>query len=100
LLIAFITRQVIRGEKISHTSQNQSKHLLSISEWMNSSNGQTFYDGEAVVTGYLPGKGKHKGATGALKCKMASGKVIFFPSQGWDTVNRDSIGRHLMLALA
>ncbi|TRM67364.1 hypothetical protein BD626DRAFT_564316 [Schizophyllum amplum] len=36
---------------------------------------KTFYDAEALVTGYLPGKGKHKGATGALKCKMASGSV-------------------------
>ncbi|KAF8754731.1 DNA ligase [Rhizoctonia solani] len=26
--------------------------------------------------GYEPGKGKHKGVTGALKCVMASGKVI------------------------
>jgi hypothetical protein len=29
-----------------------------------------------VVTGYAPGKGKHKGSTGALKCKMESGKVV------------------------
>ena len=36
---------------------------------------KTFYDAEAIVTGYLPGKGKHKGSTGALKCRMASGKV-------------------------
>ncbi|KAG9094737.1 hypothetical protein FS749_011933 [Ceratobasidium sp. UAMH 11750] len=35
---------------------------------------KTFYDGEAEVTGYEPGKGKHKGVTGALKCVMASGK--------------------------
>ncbi|KAG9084877.1 hypothetical protein FRC06_003853, partial [Ceratobasidium sp. 370] len=35
---------------------------------------KTFYDGEAEVVGYEPGKGKHKGATGALKCIMASGK--------------------------
>ncbi|KAF8626423.1 hypothetical protein AX15_004885 [Amanita polypyramis BW_CC] len=37
---------------------------------------KSFYDAEAVVTGYLPGKGKHKGSTGALKCKMASGKTF------------------------
>ncbi|EPQ60269.1 DNA ligase/mRNA capping enzyme [Gloeophyllum trabeum ATCC 11539] len=37
---------------------------------------KTFYDAEAVVTGYVPGKGKHKGSTGALKCKMASGKAF------------------------
>ncbi|CEL62034.1 DNA ligase (ATP) [Rhizoctonia solani AG-1 IB] len=36
---------------------------------------KTFYDGEAEVVGYEPGKGKHKGVTGALKCVMASGKV-------------------------
>jgi len=36
---------------------------------------QTFYDAEAVVTGYEPGKGRNAGVTGALKCKMASGKV-------------------------
>ncbi|KZT30991.1 DNA ligase/mRNA capping enzyme [Neolentinus lepideus HHB14362 ss-1] len=37
---------------------------------------KTFYDAEAVVTGYVPGKGKHKSSTGALKCKMASGKTF------------------------
>ncbi|TFK56837.1 DNA ligase/mRNA capping enzyme [Heliocybe sulcata] len=37
---------------------------------------KTFYDAEALVTGYVPGKGKHKGSTGALKCKMASGKTF------------------------
>jgi ATP-dependent DNA ligase len=36
---------------------------------------KTFYDAEAVVTGYVPGKGRNKGVAGALKCKMASGKV-------------------------
>ncbi|KAM6496364.1 hypothetical protein JOM56_009070 [Amanita muscaria] len=35
---------------------------------------KTFHDAEAIVTGYLPGRGKHEGATGALKCKMASGR--------------------------
>ncbi|CUA73313.1 DNA ligase (ATP) [Rhizoctonia solani] len=35
---------------------------------------KTFHDGEAQVVGYEPGKGKHKGVTGALKCVMASGK--------------------------
>jgi DNA ligase-1 len=29
------------------------------------------------VTGYTDGKGKHAGLTGALKCKMQSGKVGF-----------------------
>ncbi|KAF9442750.1 hypothetical protein P691DRAFT_810139 [Macrolepiota fuliginosa MF-IS2] len=37
---------------------------------------KTFYDAEAIVTGYVDGKGKHKGATGALKCQMASGKTF------------------------
>ncbi|KDQ57285.1 hypothetical protein JAAARDRAFT_35922 [Jaapia argillacea MUCL 33604] len=37
---------------------------------------KTFYDAEAIVTGYVPGKGRHKGSTGALKCKMASGKTF------------------------
>lgn len=36
---------------------------------------KTFYDAEAEVTGYAPGKGQHKGVTGALQCTMASGKV-------------------------
>ncbi|KAF5380940.1 hypothetical protein D9615_003941 [Tricholomella constricta] len=36
---------------------------------------KTFYDAEAVVTGYVPGKGRNQGTTGALKCKMESGKV-------------------------
>jgi len=37
---------------------------------------KTFYDAEAEVIGHDPGKGKHTGSTGALKCKMASGKVF------------------------
>lgn len=41
---------------------------------------KTFYDAEAKVTGYADGKGKHKGATGALICIMESGKVRFFPT--------------------
>lgn len=36
---------------------------------------QSFYDAEARVAGYEPGKGRNKGATGALRCVMASGKV-------------------------
>jgi len=49
---------------------------------------QTFYDAEAIVTGYVDGKGKNKGVTGALQCKMESGKVMFshlrFPEpDGW-----------------
>ncbi|KAH8824214.1 DNA ligase [Flagelloscypha sp. PMI_526] len=37
---------------------------------------KTFYDAEAKVTGYADGKGKHKGATGALICVMESGKTF------------------------
>ncbi|KAF7369060.1 Dna ligase [Mycena venus] len=37
---------------------------------------KTFYDAEAEVTGYTDGKGKHAGLTGALKCKMESGKTF------------------------
>ncbi|KAJ7853573.1 DNA ligase [Mycena olivaceomarginata] len=37
---------------------------------------KTFYDAEAEVTGYTDGKGKHAGLTGALKCKMQSGKTF------------------------
>ena len=36
---------------------------------------KTFYDAEAIVVGHAPGKGRNKGITGALKCKMESGKV-------------------------
>ncbi|KAG6850224.1 hypothetical protein H0H93_016071 [Arthromyces matolae] len=39
-------------------------------------NNQTFYDAEAVVIGYAPGKGRHQGSTGALKCRMQSGKTF------------------------
>ncbi|KAL5520115.1 hypothetical protein ACEPAG_1775 [Sanghuangporus baumii] len=35
-----------------------------------------FYDAEAKVTGYVPGKGRHDGVMGALKCVMASGKTF------------------------
>ncbi|EJC98107.1 DNA ligase/mRNA capping enzyme [Fomitiporia mediterranea MF3/22] len=37
---------------------------------------KTFHDAEAKVTGYVPGKGKHQGVMGALKCVMASGKTF------------------------
>ncbi|KIK57446.1 hypothetical protein GYMLUDRAFT_46330 [Collybiopsis luxurians FD-317 M1] len=37
---------------------------------------KSFYDAEAMVTGYKPGKGRNAGVTGALKCKMASGKTF------------------------
>lgn len=34
---------------------------------------KSFFDGEAMVEGYEPGKGKYQGMTGALKCVMACG---------------------------
>ncbi|TFK20564.1 DNA ligase/mRNA capping enzyme [Coprinopsis marcescibilis] len=37
---------------------------------------KTFYDAEAVVTGYAPGKGRNAGTTGALMCRMESGKTF------------------------
>lgn len=39
---------------------------------------KTFYDAEAIIVGHAPGKGRNKGITGALKCKMESGKVCFY----------------------
>jgi ATP-dependent DNA ligase len=35
---------------------------------------KTFYDAEARVTGYVSGKGRLAGITGALQCEMESGK--------------------------
>lgn len=37
---------------------------------------KTFYDAEARVIGYEPGKGKYEGMVGALTCEMESGKVF------------------------
>jgi DNA ligase-1 len=37
---------------------------------------QTFYDAEARVAGYVKGKGRLAGSTGALKCEMESGKTF------------------------
>ncbi|KAL5022797.1 hypothetical protein ScPMuIL_001952 [Solemya velum] len=35
-----------------------------------------FYDAEAIVIGYEPGKGRFHNAVGALRCKMACGKIF------------------------
>jgi DNA ligase 1 len=35
---------------------------------------KTFFDAEAIVVGYEPGKGRNKGVCGALKCQMENGK--------------------------
>uniref|UniRef100_K3WC20 SWIM-type domain-containing protein n=1 Tax=Globisporangium ultimum (strain ATCC 200006 / CBS 805.95 / DAOM BR144) TaxID=431595 RepID=K3WC20_GLOUD len=37
---------------------------------------KSFHDGEAVVIAHEDGKGKYVGMTGALRCKMASGKMF------------------------
>lgn len=34
---------------------------------------KSFFDIEAEVTGYVPGKGKYKGLTGGLECKLLNG---------------------------
>ncbi|KAK0443958.1 DNA ligase/mRNA capping enzyme [Desarmillaria tabescens] len=49
---------------------------------------KTFYDAEAVVTGYTPGKDRNAGVTGALKCKMASGKAFSVGSGLSDQLRR------------
>ncbi|KXN82465.1 DNA ligase [Leucoagaricus sp. SymC.cos] len=53
---------------------------------------KTFYDAEAVVVGYVEGKGKNKGVTGALKCKMESGKT-FSVGSGFQELTRDRVPR-------
>jgi len=35
-----------------------------------------YQDAECAVVGYKPGKGKLKGLTGALRCRMADGRVV------------------------
>jgi len=50
---------------------------------------KTFYDAEAIVTGYAPGKGRNKGLTGALKCKMESGKLFNVGSGLTDKIRRN-----------
>ncbi|KAF9490955.1 hypothetical protein BDN71DRAFT_1422178 [Pleurotus eryngii] len=50
---------------------------------------KTFYDAEAIITGYEPGKGRNKGVAGALKCKMASGKTFSVGTGLSDKQRRD-----------
>ncbi len=50
---------------------------------------KTFLDAEAVVVGYEAGKGRNKGACGALKCKMESGKELKIGTGLSDAVRRD-----------
>ncbi len=37
---------------------------------------KNFDDAECMVTGYLPGKGKFTGMTGALRCRMDDGAIV------------------------
>ncbi|KAF8166013.1 hypothetical protein B0H34DRAFT_259419 [Crassisporium funariophilum] len=50
---------------------------------------KTFYDAEAIITGYAPGKGRNKGMTGALKCKMESGKLFNVGSGLTDKIRKN-----------
>ncbi|KZT40618.1 DNA ligase/mRNA capping enzyme [Sistotremastrum suecicum HHB10207 ss-3] len=50
---------------------------------------KSFYDAEAKVLGYEPGKGKNKGVMGALKCVMASGKKFNVGTGFSDKQRRD-----------
>ncbi|KAG7395917.1 hypothetical protein PHYBOEH_003042 [Phytophthora boehmeriae] len=49
---------------------------------------KTFHDGEAEVLAYEDGKGKYVGMVGALRCRMASGKM-FKVSSGLSDQQRD-----------
>lgn len=50
---------------------------------------KTFLDAEAVVIGYEPGMRRHKGALGALKCKMENGKEFKILTGLSETVRRN-----------
>ncbi|GAA5895336.1 hypothetical protein JCM5296_002379 [Sporobolomyces johnsonii] len=43
---------------------------------------KTFYDAEAEVVGYEPGKGKYEGLTGSLICTMEDGSTTFSVGSG------------------
>src|SRR5579884_2164527 len=47
-----------------------------------------FHDADATVTGYVDGKGKHKGRMGALSCKLPSG-VTFEVGTGFTDAQRE-----------
>lgn len=34
---------------------------------------KSFEDTEAIIRGYVPGKGKYQGMTGGLRCELANG---------------------------
>ena len=48
----------------SHYESGRSSSLLKV---------KTFHDTEAIVVGYKPGEGRHKGRVGALECDLADG---------------------------
>ncbi|KAG7086629.1 hypothetical protein E1B28_002571 [Marasmius oreades] len=50
---------------------------------------KTFYDAEAIVTGYAAGHGKNANVTGALKCGMESGKTFNVGSGLTDKQRKD-----------
>ena len=50
---------------------------------------KTFYDAEAIITGYVAGQGRHKGRLGAYECKMPNGKTFACGSGLLDT-DRDN----------
>ncbi|GAA6058674.1 hypothetical protein JCM10212_004085 [Sporobolomyces blumeae] len=43
---------------------------------------KTFYDAEAKVVGYEPGKGKYEGMTGSILCQMQDGETVFSVGSG------------------
>ncbi|BGP42545.1 hypothetical protein JCM10449v2_006557 [Rhodotorula kratochvilovae] len=49
---------------------------------------KTFYDAEARVVGYEPGKGKYEGLLGALQCVMQDGKTAFSVGSGLTDARR------------
>jgi DNA ligase 1 len=50
---------------------------------------KAWYDTEAVVIGYQPGKGKHAGRVGALRIRTANG-VEFLLGTGLSDTERDN----------
>ncbi|XP_071950094.1 DNA ligase-like [Antedon mediterranea] len=48
---------------------------------------KSFYDAEAIVIGYEPGKGRNTGVVGALRCKMESG-IEFSVGSGLNDADR------------
>lgn len=51
---------------------------------------KTFHDAEAWVIGHVPGKGKHKGRLGALKCEYGRSGVTFELGTGFSDAQREA----------